>query len=73
MVFFIGPLSFKTPRGGRVTVFGALLTVPLVLGVNKYLDHKKWEEKMMTKKRKEEEARASVGVGIGVAREERPG
>jgi hypothetical protein len=72
MVFFIGPLSFKTPRGGRVTVFGALLTVPLVLGVNKYLDHKKCEEKIMTKKRKEE-ARASVGVGVDVAREERPG
>ena len=47
--FFLGPFSFKTPRGGRVTVFGALLTVPLVLGVNKYLDDRKGKERKKKK------------------------
>ena len=46
MSFFgLPPFSFKTPRGGRVTVFGALLTIPLVLGVNEYLDHRKGKAK----------------------------
>ena len=73
MGFFVGPLSFKTPRGGRVTVFGALLTVPLVLGVNRYIDVK-WKEKKRMKKRKEEEQEEARGsVSIGGAREERPG
>ena len=43
--FVLPPFSFKTPRGGRVTVFGALLTIPLVLGVNEYLDHRKGKAK----------------------------
>ena len=50
MTFFLGPFSFKTPRGGRVTVFGTLLTIPLFLGLNEYLDHRKGKEKKKTKK-----------------------
>lgn len=33
--FVFGPFSLKTRRG-RVTIFGAFLTVPLTLGLNHY-------------------------------------
>ena len=78
--FVLPPLSFKTPRGGRVTVFGALLTIPLVLGVNEYLDHKKGRERKGKEKTSKERRRSGGGGGGDVGddakkkkREERSG
>jgi len=40
----LGPFTFKTRRG-RVTIFGAFLTLPLSLGISHYLDrhHALWK------------------------------
>jgi len=61
------PFSFRTPRGGgdggRATVFfgGALLTVPLVLAVNDYLDHKKGKERKKEKEKEKEKREKRSG------------
>ena len=60
-LFFLGPFSFRTPGGGgRTTVFGAsLLTIPLVLATNEYLDHRKSKKEKTREKEEEGKERRS--------------